>query len=355
MAYIYSKKDIDAGLNFLGHCMTVPTDETEVIVSNEVTVLPDRCFSNCFWMTNITIPDSVTHLGLEVFKGCTDLTDIKISKQIKVIHYGTFSRCVSLNKLVLPSVERFSGSKIFSCCSSLRAVVAPNMNLDEVSSEYKKLLVGGFVDSPELFSDETEAKYKKYIISQKSSLAALWIKQDYVAGIKYLAENGAITIKNYDSLYFSPAVEAKAQQCVSYLLDWKNKNISFEDEMRHIEKELNRKPTEISLFKKSWEYDVFSDNTMALTSYLGDYTEDIFIPEKVGKYTVWRLNKHVFSIFVDDNDTIRIHVPKSVTEIRRQAFNITTIDGDPALIICAPTGSYAEQYAKENNIPFIAE
>ena len=45
-----------------------------------------------------------------------------------------------------------------------------------------------------------------------------------------------------------------------------------------------------------------------------------------------------------------ICIPGSVTEIGEDAFNMCH-----KLTIHAPAGSYAEQYAKENNIPFVAE
>ena len=68
-----------------------------------------------------------------------------------------------------------------------------------------------------------------------------------------------------------------------------------------------------------------------------------------------------------------IHIPNNVTQILNYAFdgcgNLTRITiptgvneigmgafrGCPKLSIHAPAGSYAEQYAKENNIPFVAE
>ena len=46
----------------------------------------------------------------------------------------------------------------------------------------------------------------------------------------------------------------------------------------------------------------------------------------------------------------KVTIPRSVTSIGRGTFN-----GCPKLTIYAPAGSYAEQYAKENNIPFVAE
>ena len=51
----------------------------------------------------------------------------------------------------------------------------------------------------------------------------------------------------------------------------------------------------------------------------------------------------------------RIAIPKSVTEIAKNAFGQSWEPRSPNLTIHAPAGSYAEQYAKENNILFVAE
>ena len=45
-----------------------------------------------------------------------------------------------------------------------------------------------------------------------------------------------------------------------------------------------------------------------------------------------------------------LSIPDSVTAIGKDAFT-----GCKTLTIHAPAGSYAEQYVKENNIPFMAE
>jgi hypothetical protein len=47
---------------------------------------------------------------------------------------------------------------------------------------------------------------------------------------------------------------------------------------------------------------------------------------------------------------MNVSIPGSVTYIGALAFNEC-----PNLTIHAPAGSYAETYAKENNIPFVAE
>lgn len=371
MAYTYTKEDVGKCIYFLHNNLGVATHETEVIVSDEITLLNDSCFDRCGWIKTITIPDSVTHIsnrvfrgctglttitipnsvssiGIQVFDGCANLTDIELSDQIKTIGYRMFGDCKNLKKLTLPSVQRFVSPTVFMGCDLLESVIAPNIILEDTIPGYKPLLMAGFIESPELFSEEKAIKFKKYILTQKRRLLSVWIKKDYVLGIEFLAKNNAITIKNFDSLFFAPAQAAEAKQCVSYLLDWKNKNLSMDDEFKIISRELNRKPTEISTFKKLWKYDIFKDNTIALTCYLGN-DQDITIPEKVGKYTVFRLNKTVFDTPRCEN-VQKIHIPKSVTEIRRLSFDCLE-----NATIYAPSGSCAEQYAKENGIPFVAE
>jgi hypothetical protein len=47
---------------------------------------------------------------------------------------------------------------------------------------------------------------------------------------------------------------------------------------------------------------------------------------------------------------MQVHLPGSVSNIAKDAF-----EGCTNCTIHAPAGSYSEQYAKENNIPFVAE
>ena len=52
-------------------------------------------------------------------------------------------------------------------------------------------------------------------------------------------------------------------------------------------------------------------------------------------------------------ENLTLHIPASVTEI---ADELGFDSGEPAFkAFYAPAGSYAEQYAKEHNIPFVAE
>ena len=59
--------------------------------------------------------------------------------------------------------------------------------------------------------------------------------------------------------------------------------------------------------------------------------------------------------FCDCSRLTSITIPGSVTSIGDGAFSNGLFDNNSSIIIHAPAGSYAEQYAKENNISFVAE
>ena len=59
------------------------------------------------------------------------------------------------------------------------------------------------------------------------------------------------------------------------------------------------------------------------------------------------------SAFSDCSALREIHIPATVTSIGEGAFG--SIFGNQETVIHAPAGSYAEQYAKEQGIPFVAE
>ncbi len=62
------------------------------------------------------------------------------------------------------------------------------------------------------------------------------------------------------------------------------------------------------------------------------------------------VNEIGYGAFRSCPNLTHIHIPVSLTKIADTAF----FESDK-IVILASMGSYAEQYAKENNIPFVAE
>ena len=111
----------------------------------------------------------------------------------------------------------------------------------------------------------------------------------------------------------------------------------------------------------------YTDKGVVISGYKGtDGT--MVVPPSIGKHPVVAIKESAFAftdyvekvVLSDGVTTIGAHafntselkeitIPASVTEIGDGAFYATLVT------IHAPSGSYAETYAKENNIPFVAE
>lgn len=72
----------------------------EYIIGDHVTAIGDYAFSNCQYMTSVTIGAAVTSIGSRAFYGCSGLTSVIIPENVKTINKGaTFVECTSLTKV----------------------------------------------------------------------------------------------------------------------------------------------------------------------------------------------------------------------------------------------------------------
>ena len=88
----------------IGSCtdsnISIPAEYNGLPVSS----INDSAFSNCKFLTNVTIPDTVTSIGGYAFSWCTSLTSITIPNSVTNIGFNAFGDCDSLESITLPFV-----------------------------------------------------------------------------------------------------------------------------------------------------------------------------------------------------------------------------------------------------------
>ena len=126
----------------------------EVVLPEDMTVLPTAAFALCSQLKEVTLPvglttiseeafcgciletlvlpDTVTEIGVRAFYYCTRLTDIQLSSSLNIIGTGAFEGCSALKTLEIPEGVTSIGS--FLGCSALERIVIPSTVTDFTDS-----------------------------------------------------------------------------------------------------------------------------------------------------------------------------------------------------------------------------
>lgn len=99
---------------------------TAVTIPNSVTKIANNAFEDCSSLISIAIPNSVTSIGACTFKGCTSLTSITIPNSVTYIGRAAFSGCSSLISVIIPNSVNEIDDYAFIGCSSLTSVTIGN-------------------------------------------------------------------------------------------------------------------------------------------------------------------------------------------------------------------------------------
>ena len=97
-----------------------------VILPYSITSIGEYAFEECKSLESIAIPNSVTTIGAGAFYGCSLLREITISESVTNIGYSAFYNCVSLKKVVLPEGITAINENVFSGCSALTDITIPS-------------------------------------------------------------------------------------------------------------------------------------------------------------------------------------------------------------------------------------
>ena len=314
------------------------------------------------------VPDGVQVIENGAFHNCKHLTSVRVPDSVMVIQPDAMMGCSAAL-----CVKRFAISDFPS---------APNFIRYNVISGFAKLYQAG-----EKLPEEIQNENLKYI-KRTRSLYYRSLPQDQDLRELMLAEK-MIPLKDTETLIQQADADGQvefADRLRSYL----ETDIPpaarkrAQDAKRQLTEQTAKGELTLSQGKKLYQLEQTPRKTIRLLRYMGT-EKDIQVPRKIGDSKVVEIGEKTFSpdrhitwekrevykqierivipsgvrkiaakAFYDCTGLKEVVLPASIKEIDSSAFGRNYTSRPLDCTIHAPAGSYAEQYAKEHNIPFQA-
>lgn len=369
-------------------------NEREVTIPEGISTIGKRAFYKNSAIEAVTIPADVTMVEQEAFQYCPSLKTITIRGKIEKAGkdaFGSFFQQEALQLSVCSAVPISAFTKAAQD-GMLRVFNQRFAEFDPVSETYRDNLrfIGTHLKQPQEYGNK---QFYHYLLENAALRHAV-------------LEADAIPIK--DLKWLIAALQAEGQtEVTAELLEYQNRLLADEKVKKSLEKSEARtakKALSAEMTAADWrkflkfsyeDCDVvikevkIKEPVIELPDHIGEKRvrviesgafayylkkgetelwspEKIILPEGITEFraaafdcamnaeiffpsTVKSLPKDLFCAV----ENLTLHIPASVTEI---ADELEFDSGEPAFkAIYAPAGSYAEQYAKEHNIPFVAE
>jgi hypothetical protein len=377
------------------------TGLTSVTIPESVTEIGNKAFEGCTGLTSVTIPAGVKEIGESAFEDCTGLTSVTIPEGVKEIRDLAFYGCTGLTSVTIPKGITTIHKSVFE--DSCPAIIAPHIPVAGFDAADKPGACCGFaklyLDGAAL-DEEIKAGYLKYIKGQKKRLYPTAIKHEEL--LRLMLAEKMLARKDIDPLLEEcdrqNNIAAKAA-----VLDYAGKSLKPVDPEKEMEREfaaMERSAKNLEEFqatgvmkvgeaKKLFRYQKREEGGLAITGYKGADTA-VVIPRAIGKNQVTEIGWYAFKgcrsltsvtipesvteigygAFSDCTCLTRVTIPAGVTKIWDNTFkdctgltsvtipeSVTEIGYNVftncrRLVIHAPAGSYAEQYAKKNSVKF---
>ena len=285
-----------------------------VTILSKIQSIPNRIFSNCYMLESITIPDTVKNIGNYAFSSCFKLSEIEIPNGVTNIGEGAFNGCDALESIIMPENLTSIGAYAFSACYSLKDITLPS-NLTKIGNNafgYCKSLTN--ITIPD---GVTSIEYGTFINCK--NLKSITIS----SGVSKIDETAFWRIDNLTIYCCSDTLANDFAEL------YKIRHAVFDKEV-------------IIAYNNDFKYQINDDEITILECY--SKNESIEIPESIEGYPVTRIGENAF---LRCENLKRITIKKNITDIANNIFKNTD-----NITILGYSNSYAEEYAKNNNIKF---
>ena len=366
----------------------------EVAIPEGITAISEKAFMRNKTIEKAIIPRGVETIESNAFTDCPLLNNIILPETIKEVRTYAFGRLDQKKELELYIHSHLSIGVFKNKCDQLTAISVLSkrfFEFDKDSDVFKNNL---------LFIGKHLKLAEKYF----GSVCDCLMENGDLRNAVFKANS--ISLKDADWL-LGVSQERGRNDIVSELLEYKNSLLSNEKIRKSHEKAEKRREkqalsAEISVSEWRNKFKFIYENGGAVITGTKIRESVIEIPPKIGSKNVLALDWKALAFNVSPGENLwfpeKIIIPKGILEIRKGAFYVlketeifipdtvrelpegcfVAVKGltlhIPATVtkisdeliwdcdkkeairkIYAPAGSFAESYAKENNIPFVAE
>ena len=316
---------IPDGVTEIGRAAFTNSGLQSIVMPDTVTRIEENAFRESMLQT-VSIPDSVTKIGQYVFYNCQDLTEVKLSAGLEEIGEYAFADS-GLKSVSIPDTVTKTGGATFKNCSALtdaklsNSCTNINYSMFEGCSALRKILI----------PDTVTTVYNSAFQNCTSLKEVIW-------------SESLVTLRKNAFYNCSSLTEVVLPEKVTTIGDSVFYNC---DSLTAV-----TIPDSVTSFGTSMFYDCDALVTVNLGSGLTaipkssfehcDVLESVTVPRRVTSIAA--------DAFKNSVKFTSIFIPRSVTSIDSTAFSY------PAkLTIYGVPGTYAETFANENSITFVAQ
>ena len=309
---------------------------TEVIIPDSVTFIAKHAFQGCD-LGYISIPGSVISIGEGAFHSCTDAAFLYVSPGVRSIGKAAFQQCSSMMQATLPDTISFIGENAFTSCYSLTDFSIPDSVLEVGGNPFVNCSnltdIRVSVDHPtlEIIDGILFDKTKKQLVCYPCSLTE---KSYNIPKDTQSIACSAFASTTLTSIVIPDSVTSIGDEAFRYCQSLTS--IEIPDTVNIVGAGAFR-------FCKALTSIVIPDSVTSIeVCAFQDCTSliNVVIPDSVTTIE--------YVAFEGCTALTNVVIPGSVTDIKSNAFRDC-----PNLTLTVTLGSYAEQYAIDNNIPYI--